>query len=109
MKILSKAQKRKLVALARVAHDRELGSALDELHGQFARWKSGSITPQELSDRIHEFHNGPARALWVTYVAGDPRVAIAQAAASGILRADEIPPEVEPGLRSLIDYFKEDQ
>ena len=52
------------------AHEAELSSHLETLHGQFERWKSGQITVWDLSDLIHAFHDGDSRDLYTFYVYG---------------------------------------
>jgi hypothetical protein len=63
----TKANKRKLRELAGMAYRRELGAELSKLEEEFARWRSGEIDPFELSDRIHRFHDGISRDLYVLY------------------------------------------
>ena len=47
--------------LAGEAYERELVVALRSLREAFVHWEAGSISASDLTDRIHEFHNGVAR------------------------------------------------
>jgi hypothetical protein len=63
----TKANSRKLRELAGVAYSRELGTELSNVEKEFGRWRSGEIDPFELSDRIHRFHDGVSRDLYIAY------------------------------------------
>ena len=45
----------------------ELARELTALEAEFARWRDGSINVHDLGERIHEFHQGPNRRLFMTY------------------------------------------
>ena len=65
---MNEREKRKhLAELAGLAHDRELELYLSELENRFREWRQGTISSTELSDFIHEFHDGSARAVYSTY------------------------------------------
>ena len=107
MDSFGKAQRKELRRLAGVAHERELGTALAALQVQFEEWNAGKLDVHGLSDAIHQFHNGVARDLYVTYTRLEPRVAVAQAVARKILRDDEVPPGLREALQSLITFYEE--
>jgi hypothetical protein len=100
----TKANRRKLRELAGVAYSRELGAELSKVEEDFARWRSGEIDPFELSDRIHRFHDGISRDLYVTYRDLSPPFVVARAVALGILERPEIPPEILAALESAIQF-----
>ena len=77
------------------------------LQVQFEEWNGGKLDVHGLSDAIHQFHNGVARDLYVTYTRLEPRVAVAQAVARKILRDDEVPPGLREALQSLITFYEE--
>ncbi|HEU4345033.1 MAG TPA: hypothetical protein VFU31_26070 [Candidatus Binatia bacterium] len=89
-----------------IAHDRELVKALRELRGEFDRWERGEIDPIELSDRIHKFHQGPARDLWVRYTTNPLDPQVAYAVATGILSKDEIPAELLQHLTNWLNFYE---
>jgi hypothetical protein len=104
-----KAQRKELRRLAGVAYERELGTALAGLEAQFQEWHAGKLNVHELSNAIHQFHNGVARDLYVTYTRLEPRIAVAQAVARKILRDDEVPPGLREALQSLITLYEESE
>ncbi len=104
-----KAQRKELRRLAAVAYERELGTALAALEAQFQEWHAAKLDVHELSDAIHQFHNGVARDLYVTYTRLEPRVAVAQAVARKVLRDDEVPPTLREALQSLITFYEESE
>ncbi len=109
MDSFGKAQRKELRLLAGVAHERELGTALAALQVQFEEWNAGKLDVHGLSDAIHQFHNGVARDLYVTYTRLEPRVAVAQAVARKILRDDEVPPGLREALQSQITFYEESE
>jgi len=92
-----------------IAHERELSHALEDLRTEFDRWQNGEISAFDLSDAIHEFHDGTARDLWVRYNWGGRELALANAIALGFFSKDELPSELLASLSQLIDYFETDQ
>lgn len=59
--------KRDLRSLVRLAHEAELRKALEDLHADFERWKSGEIDSFDMADLVHKFHDGPNRELHSIY------------------------------------------
>jgi len=103
----TKANKRKLRELAGLAYKRELGHELAKLEMEFARWRGGEIDPFELSDRIHRFHDGVSRDLYVAYRDLSPIHAVARALALKVLDRTEVPSEIFAELESIIPFFEE--
>jgi hypothetical protein len=96
---LPKAIKRAMRALVGIAHETELKRALEELYGSFQEWKSGEIDSIELSDEIHNFHNGPNRDIYLRYASKlNLRFLVRQALAEGTLQEAAVPKEVWPYL-----------
>lgn len=104
---LTKAEKRKLRALAEEAYARELDNALRDLDSGFADWRHKHITGFQLSDLIHEFHQGPSRELYSDYTRLDPGLLVARAVARRLLRDDEVPESLRVALASLISYCRD--
>lgn len=105
----SKRIKRLIREYAAIAHDRELGQALRDLGVQFEQWRSGEISPAELNDLIHQFHDGPAREVWRKYATNRLEPALGFAVATGILRKEELPAELLQHLAGLIDFYEAEQ
>jgi len=96
---LPKAIKRAMRSLVGIAHETELKRALEELYGNFQEWKSDEIDSIELSDQIHNFHNGPNRDIYLRYASKlDLRFLVRQALKEGTLQTAAIPKEVWPYL-----------
>ncbi len=73
----------------------------------FERWKVGSASSVEISDLIHEFHEGPSRQLWGTYTALKLDALVACAVALGVLARKSLPPEVAASLADEIETFEQ--
>jgi hypothetical protein len=101
----AKANKRKLRELAGVAYTRELGAELSKLEEEFARWRSGEIDPFELSDRIHRFHDGISRDLYVLYGRLSPSSSVARAVAFKVLQEAEVPSEILAALERPLEFY----
>ena len=102
----AKATKRKLRELAGVAYARELSAELAKLERDFVQWRSGEIDPFELSDRIHRFHDGISRDLYVLYRDLPPNQAVARAIALQWLQEEEVPSEILSALEPTIEFFR---
>ena len=90
--------------MAAIAYERDLTRELALLESEFRRWRSGDIDAHELSHRIHRFHQGPARQLYLLYAGGDQDMAVAGAIINGILSEKEAGPEIIELLRPVIDF-----
>jgi hypothetical protein len=97
--------RKELGDLTEKAHDRELGLYLAELHSRFLQWREGEISPSELSDLIHEFHDGSARAVYKTYSNLDREQLVARAIGIGLLKESEVSDEIRERLSSSIDFY----
>jgi hypothetical protein len=59
-----KQKRQKLRELAGQAWEEELRQALTPLAEAFERWKARAASSFEISDLIHEIHQGPSRTIW---------------------------------------------
>ena len=108
MSELSKSQKKHLRALAQRAYETELSLALNDLHKKFQRWQTKEISPWELTDDIHEFHNGTARDLYKFYEMGSNAIiSVAHAVAKGILAIEDVEASCRPLIQPKTDYFRD--
>jgi hypothetical protein len=105
---LGKSGRAKLRELAGKAYQRELDHELRGLALTFDSWRNGKIDCFELSDRIHEFHDGVSRQLHVMYEQMKPEMAVGRAVARGLVSSNEIPPGVLPEIQKHIDFFRQD-
>ena len=98
----SKRIKRLLRELADRAYAEALGRELSKLHESFHAWQAGKLSPFDLGEEIHRFHQGPNRELYVLY---DPRnrdIAVARAIIEGLLPEASVPEEVRAYLAPLL-------
>ena len=93
---------------AGIAHDRDLRKALGELRVQFDRWDRGEIDAFELNDFVHRFHNDISREIWKRYATTHLEPAVASAVAAGVLRKEELPPELTRHIAALIEFYEAD-
>jgi hypothetical protein len=100
---IPKAIKKTMRLLVGLAHEVELGKALEDLFGEFQTWKSGTIDAFELSDRIHKFHDGPNREIYLRYTSGlDLRFLVHYALEESLIQKAAVPKELWPYLEA---YF----
>ena len=102
-----KAIRRKTREFADQAYEEELRRALAPLADAFERWKVGAASSVEISDLIHEFHQGPSRQLRGTYTALEPSTLVARAVALGVIARKSLPPEVAAALADEIETFEQ--
>ena len=94
MREYPKPTKKRLRELMGTAYERELQRELGTLEQSFAAWRAGSLSSAELSERVHQYDTGPARDLWQHYQATPPDLVVAYAVVVGLLRPEEVPPDV---------------
>lgn len=98
---IPKAAKKTMRLLVGLAHEAELGNALDDLFGEFQAWKSGAIDAFELSDRIHKFHDGPNREIYLRYTSRlDLQFLVHCALKNGLIQKSAVPEELRPYLEA---------
>lgn len=96
---LGKAQRKELRRLAALAYERELATELEAVEAQFREWHAGNLDVHELSDLIHQFHDGVARDLYIMYTRGQPGSVVAQAVARNVLHENDLPRRSQRVLR----------
>lgn len=111
MKSASKAVRKMIREWCGIAYQRELSAELGKLHDRFHQWEAGTLSPFELSDAIHKFHQGPARDLYVRYEMsrGEDDWLVAGAIAGGLIKREEIPGELLEALTPALSWLKERQ
>ena len=106
---IPKHLKRLVREWAGIAHDRELSIALGELGAHFERWERAEITAADLNGLIHKYHQGASREIWKHYAANRLEPAIGFAVATGILRRDEVPPELLQHVAGWVQFYEAEQ
>lgn len=102
---LTKEQKRQARDLVALARDAELSEALRELDALFSDWRNGRIDASQLSDAIHQFHDGQARDLFKMYQ-GLPEDLAARAIAQDLVPPAQIPRDLRRALGDWIEVWR---
>lgn len=89
----STKQRPELRELQGIAWERELSAALQRLGVDFDAWERGEISAFDLSDRIHQYHNGQSRELFNRYSDSLNELVILRAIASGVIAESELSKE----------------
>lgn len=90
-----------------IAYERELTFELWKLSDYFKQLDRGELTPFDVSDAIHLFHDGICRQLYVRYVMsgiGDETL-VSSAVVHGTLSREELPPELLEYLEKEIELI----
>ena len=70
--------------------------------------RRGEASPVEVSELIHEFHQGPARRIWASHASLDPAMLVARGVADGMLPHERVPAEILAALEPRILAFRDD-
>jgi hypothetical protein len=103
---LTREQKRLARELATAARDAELSEALRELDVLFSDWKKGRIDAYQLSDAIHQFHDGQARDLFKMYSGLAPEDLAARAIARELVPPAAVSRELRRALGDWIEVWR---
>lgn len=103
----TRKEKSQLRQLAGEAWESELTGELEKLFESFCTWSDKGISAFDLSDQIHEFHNGVSRELYRRYTALSPESAVAMAVVLGILGEETIDPSLLEKLRPHIEAHRD--
>lgn len=87
----TQSERTRLRSLVNRAYERELTEALGDVMAGVDDIRAGRINVFDLSDLIHEFHNGAARDLWKLYDGVQPQLLVVSALKRGYLEAKEVP------------------
>lgn len=101
-----KAIKRLIRQYEGQAYERELHRELEKLDRSFTEWRNGEIDSGELSQRIHKFEVGPSRKLYSKYDGDLSDLNVAHAVGTGLLKREELPPELLEALERQLAYYE---
>jgi hypothetical protein len=101
--------KRLLRKYAGAAHEEELRRALLPVSDAFKQWERRELGSGELSEIIHQFHQGPARELYVRYNNVRLEMAVAFAITTGVLDRRTIPAELLAHLAGALRFYENGQ
>jgi hypothetical protein len=103
---ITKQERTLLRKLAGAAWEAELKSELKNLFEDFRKWADDGMDSFDLSDKIHEFHNGVSRELYGRYTRLDPEITVPRAVAMGILDEEALGQALVEKLRAQIDLYR---
>lgn len=107
---LTKNIKRQIRELAGLLYERELNAELAKLDAHFEQWRQGSLSPFDLSEQIHQFHQGPARELYNLFGHDDSfPLLVARAIVDETLTETEVPKDVREALARQIAFFEQER
>ncbi len=88
----------------------ELTKELESLSAKFDEWRAGKMDCFDLTEVIHKFHNGPARELYTKYNYSPPlEMLVVQAIVTGLLKKEDLRPEVLEYLSNTIAAYEKDR
>ena len=104
---LTKNMKRQVRELADLLYQKELNTELNKLDAHFGQWWEGKLSPLDLAEHIHVFHQHPARELYNKFA--DQTffpMFVAKAIVEGVLLEEEVPEAVRDALSDKITFFE---
>jgi len=107
MKAYSKPLRRELRETAGVVCERALDQELAKLEADFAQWRAKEIDGFELSDRIHKFHDGPSRELYLFYSSGDADWQVARGLREGLIEPSEVSVKIRAEVERIAALIEE--
>ena len=103
---LSKKIRKELRVLCDRAYKSQLDHELSILAKSFNDWENKKIDCFELSNKIHQFHDGSARDLWKRYnYSKDYLYLVAVAIVEGHIKESEVSEEALKELRNIVDSY----
>ena len=104
---MTKIIKRQIRELSGLLYERELNAELAKLDAHFEQWRQGSLSPFDLAEYIHEFHQKPARELFSKFSYADSfPMLVAKGIVDGALSGEEVPADIKEALASWIALFE---
>lgn len=104
----TKSEIMRIRQLAHLAWDRELRIELQKIGAAIEEMESGRLTPFDVTDRIHKFHDGAARDLYKQFSISLPWLAVCRAHLDGVLTDDDVSDagdEIREGIREFTVSF----
>lgn len=104
----NKKLRKELRSLAAMAYEAEMEEALSSLEDAFKAWRNKRMDAFELNEKIHRYHQGPAREIYNRYsVQSMTDLMVAQAVASGLIAEDALSEEMKSFLAPKIAIYKQ--
>jgi hypothetical protein len=107
---LPKAARRALRDGCERAYEKGMRESLLPLAEDFDRWKQGAINSFELGERIHRWHQGPNRELYLRF--GDVSnqdlvLTVARAVYDGLLGVEDVPEPAQETVGKALEVLRE--
>ena len=105
---LTKADKRKVRQLAGIAWERELRDEIRGIAAAINEMENGSLSPFDVNERIHKFHNGASRDLYKQYSESVPWLGVSRAFFDRVLTDEDLldaSDEVRKGIAEFAASF----
>ncbi|TWU32664.1 hypothetical protein Q31b_58220 [Novipirellula aureliae] len=106
----TKADRKLVRKLASIAWERQLRDELAKIGGVISEMTSGDLSPFDVNECVHEFHNGISRELYNLYAASDPWFAVCRAHFDGVLTDEDLvnaSDSVRAGLQQFAERLQE--
>ena len=106
----AKADRKLVRKLAGVAWERQLRDELNSIGCVIAEMQSGDLSPFDVNERVHQFHNGISRELYNLYSGPDPWFAVCRAHYDGVLTDEDLvdaSDSVRKGLQQFAERIQE--
>ncbi|MFI5181924.1 MAG: hypothetical protein ACHQPI_11070 [Thermoanaerobaculia bacterium] len=99
--------KRSLRELSERAYAEVLSRELAKLQESFQSWRAGELSPFDLGEEIHRFHQGPNRKLYIYYTSSSHHESdVAEAIIEGLIPESAVPEEVRRYLAPWIERLQ---
>lgn len=105
---LTKADNRKVRQLTVIAWERELRDEIRGIAAAINEMENGSLSPFDVNERIHKFHNGASRDLYKQHSESLPWLGVSRAYFDGVLTDDDLvgaSDEVRTGIAEFAASF----
>ena len=105
---LTKAERKQIRRLAGIAWERELRDELRKIATAIHEMENDTLTPFDVNDSIHRFHNGASRDLYRQYSDSLPWLGVCRAYIDRVLSDDDLlntSDEVRNGIREFAASF----
>ena len=103
---ITKSERTLLRQLAEEAWNAELSDHFLELYEDFGRWADDGMSALDLTEKIHNFHDGISRELYNRYANLDPAISVARAIAFGFVEEEVLGESLGRKLAHEIQAFR---
>ena len=102
----TKHERKQLRELASDIYETELGALLETVASSGDQWRGGALLASEMSDAIHQFHQGESRRHWTMYQSLSEDQIVARGIALGLIGDGKLPHALKEKLSHLLALFQ---